>query len=71
MQSLARRSSWCPLQGLGRMRPLRIRDLDGDLLAPDRQIPTGALCAAFDHAPLWTKPLDKRIVAAIVGVPCA
>jgi hypothetical protein len=55
----------------GRVRPLRIRDLDGDLLAPDRQIPTAALRAAFDHAPLWTKPLDKRIAAAIVGVPCA
>ena len=55
----------------GRVRPLRIRDIDGDLLATDRQIPTAALRAAFDHAPLWTKPLDKRIVAAIVGVRCA
>jgi SNF2-related domain/Helicase conserved C-terminal domain len=52
----------------GRSRPLRLRDIDADLLNKDTQIPTDTLRSAFEHTSLFVKPLDRRIVAAIVGV---
>jgi hypothetical protein len=37
-------------------------------LNKDTQIPTDALRSAFEHTSLFVKPLDRRVVAAIVGV---
>lgn len=53
----------------GRTRPLRLQDIDADLLKKDYQIDTNTLREAFEHTSLFVKPLDRRIVAAIVGVP--
>jgi hypothetical protein len=47
-------------------RPVRIGDLTKALL--EDEISTDALQAAFATAPLSAKPLDERIVSAIVGV---
>jgi hypothetical protein len=52
----------------GRARPLRLWDINADLLNKDTQIPTDTLRSAFEHTSLFVKPLDRRIVAAIVGV---
>jgi hypothetical protein len=49
-------------------RPLRIKDLTSTLLKEGSDIGTAELRAAFENAPLFVKPLDRRIVAAIVGV---
>jgi SNF2-related domain len=49
-------------------RPLRIKDLTTTLLKEGSEIGTIQLRATFGDAPLFVKPLDRRIVSAIVGV---
>jgi hypothetical protein len=49
-------------------RPLRIKDLTSTLLKEESAFGTTELHAVFEAASLFDKPLDRRIVSAIVGV---
>lgn len=51
-----------------RTRPLRIRELDKTLMSKEQSIPTEMLRTAFESTNLTVKPVERRIVAAIVGV---
>lgn len=53
------------LAARARTRPVLLKNLRGDLLRVP--IETEQLARAFD-APLFTRPIDERVVAAIIGV---
>jgi len=55
-------------QGRPRFRPLLLKDLRADLLATP--LSTAQLQTVLDRD-FWVRPLDERIVAAIIAVPAA
>ncbi len=51
-----------------RTKPLRLRDIERQLIEGNGVIPTAVLRATFNGKRLLTTPLDRRIVAAIIGI---